>query len=49
MIALLLLFFSQQIKRIEKIKKEEKGGSLPSSLSFCHWVEAPSSLASPHS
>jgi hypothetical protein len=36
------LFHSK--KKIEKIKMEEKGGSLPSSSSFYHWVEVPSSL-----
>jgi hypothetical protein len=36
-----------QKKKIEKRKKEEKGGSLPLSLSVYHWVEAPSYLVSP--
>jgi hypothetical protein len=34
-------------KKIEKIIKGRKERSLPSSLSVCHWVEAPSSLVSP--
>jgi len=28
-------------KKLKKSKKEEKGRSLPSSLSSCHWAEAP--------
>jgi hypothetical protein len=38
---------SLQEKKIEEIKKEEKGRSLPSNLSSCHWAEAPISLALP--
>jgi hypothetical protein len=42
-----MLLPSSPKKKFGKIKKEEKGGSLLSSLKVYHRVEAPSSLASP--
>jgi hypothetical protein len=43
MITFVILFAAEN----KRLKKEKKGGTLPLSLSVCHWVEAPSSLASP--
>jgi hypothetical protein len=34
------------VQRLKNFKRRRRGSS-PSSSSFCHWVEAPSSLATP--